>query len=338
MKYYPHPGSPRQARLQTGSLLVLALIATTVALREGADIAVPIALAALASLILSPVARVLERTGMPSSAAAALLVAGAAGVVIALIYAFVPASTELRERAPQIARDIEWLLMDISRDVEATTGVDTDLPPDSEILAESGQRLISELLLSTPSLLAGLLLGTFLTFFLLSERDRVWRSAIWCCTGLSARLRLGRTLRDTQKEVGTYLFTITCINTCLGVAAGLMFSFLGIPNPWIWGAAMALMNFMPYLGPALMNVMILTTGLLTFPTWQEALIPSFCLAMLNLLEGNIITPRLVGQQAQISALAVFLAVAVGAWVWGAAGALIATPTLILIRSFVARMT
>ena len=58
---------------------------------------------------------------------------------------------------------------------------------------------------------------------------------------------------------------------------------------------------------------------------------------LNIVEGQIVTPMVVGARILIAPIAVFVAIAFGAWLWGAAGALVATPTLIVAVAFVGRL-
>jgi predicted PurR-regulated permease PerM len=100
---------------------------------------------------------------------------------------------------------------------------------------------------------------------------------------------------------------------------------------------MTLLNFIPYLGSLLINVAALAVGVVTFPTIEQALLALGVLVALSAIEANLITPALVGRRVEVGALAVFVAVAFGAWLWGAAGALMATPALLVVRAFALRM-
>jgi len=148
-------------------------------------------------------------------------------------------------------------------------------------------------------------------------RDRAW---------------LYRILRRIRWDVARYLLMVTIINAGLGLATGLCFWAVGMPNPVLWGTAMALMNFIPYLGAAIMNVATFAVAFVHFPTLAMALLPVLILLSLNLIEGQMVTPMVVGSKVVNGVLSVFLSVAFGAWLWGPAGAVLAPPALIVAQT------
>src|SRR5207237_4254578 len=64
---------------------------------------------------------------------------------------------------------------------------------------------------------------------------------------------------DIESHVSRYLFTITAINSCLGLAVGTAVGLLGLRNPVMWGVMVALLNFVPYLC-ALTGIICMTVG------------------------------------------------------------------------------
>ena len=118
------------------------------------------------------------------------------------------------------------------------------------------------------------------------------------------------------------------INTVgLLVAAGAW--LFGFPNPVIYGVLAFILNYIPYLGPACTLLMLLGVGLVTFPTLGYALLPPACFLGLTTLEGQIVTPTVLGRRLTLHPLAVFLAIAFWAWLWGPMGAFLAIPILIV---------
>ena len=74
-------------------------------------------------------------------------------------------------------------------------------------------------------------------------------------------------------------------------------------------------------------------ALISFDTLSYALLaPAFVLTC-NLIEGQIVTPLIVGRRLEINAVAIFIAVAFWSWLWGFIGALIAVPLLVVIKVF-----
>jgi predicted PurR-regulated permease PerM len=172
----------------------------------------------------------------------------------------------------------------------------------------------------------------FLSYFQLSERAPVRRAFLSMSVSGHMRLNIARAIRDVRKNVSAYLLIISSVNAGLGAAAFLVFWATGLPSPLLWGAVVGVLNFMPYIGPMIANVVVLIIGLATFQYFGQVVVPVMLLATLNLIEGQLVTPMMVGRGSRLSPLAVFLALAFGAWLWGAVGALVATPVLIVVAT------
>jgi len=104
---------------------------------------------------------------------------------------------------------------------------------------------------------------------------------------------------------------------------------IGFPNPWIFGFLAGLFNYVPYIGPAIMVVVLFGVGLVTFPSLAHALIAPLGLIALTTLEGHVITPTIIGRRLTLNPLLVFLALAFWTWMWGPMGALLAVPLSII---------
>jgi predicted PurR-regulated permease PerM len=228
------------------------------------------------------------------------------------------------------ARSIE---RDISDSVEQTTGAPAEQLSEgkspTDTVLESGEDLLADVIMSAPQKLLWLVYTSFLCFFLLAERAKVRRAVIALPARYSMRLQIGRALRDMRQSVSRYLLTISVINAVLGMAATAAFWATGLPNAPLWGTLVALLNFMPYVGPLIANAIVLAVGLAVFPAPGDAFVPVAALVFLNTMEGQFVTPTVVGKRWRISPLAVFVALTFGGWLWGAIGALVAAPVLIV---------
>ena len=85
------------------------------------------------------------------------------------------------------------------------------------------------------------------------------------------------------------------------------------------------MNYVPYVGPAVMVVALFGVGLVTFPSLGHALIAPIGLIALTTMEGHFVTPTIVGRRLTLNPLLVFLALAFWTWLWGPFGAVLAVP-------------
>lgn len=204
-------------------------------------------------------------------------------------------------------------------------------------LVKGGQRLMADLAISAPGFVLGGVYWAFLTFFLLRDRAALSRRLMGLGTTFSARMALGRAMRDVQADVSRYLLAITVINIGLGLCVAGAFQLIGVPNAALWGVAAGLLNFMPFVGTAVMVVVTLGVGMVSFAEPVVAFAPVAVVIVLNTIEGQLVTPMVIGRRMRLSALGIFVAIAFGAWLWGAAGALIATPTLIVATAFITRL-
>jgi predicted PurR-regulated permease PerM len=102
---------------------------------------------------------------------------------------------------------------------------------------------------------------------------------------------------------------------------------VGLPNPLLWGVLAAVLNYVPYIGPGIVTGTLAVVGLLTFPSTTDALIAPVAFLGIVTVEGQIITPTVLGRRLELNPFAVFLAIAFCTWLWGPIGAFIAVPIL-----------
>ena len=144
-----------------------------------------------------------------------------------------------------------------------------------------------------------------------------------------ARLRLLRIFNDIEKNLAGYLAVVTMINAALGLIVGVGAWLVGLPDPAIFGLLAALLNYVPYVGPAIMMITMFGVGLVTFPSLGHALIAPGALLGLCTVEGHFITPAIIGRRITLNPLLVVLSLAFWTWMWGPLGALLAAPVAIV---------
>jgi predicted PurR-regulated permease PerM len=167
----------------------------------------------------------------------------------------------------------------------------------------------------------------FLTFFLLVYGERLRRRIAQLGRDFAERRRLIRIGRDIQSEISRFISMITLINACLGALSAAAFWWLGVPNALLWGSAIAIANFVPYIGAAIMLVVLAAVGLISFDTLAEAALVPGSFLVLTVLEGQLLTPILVGRRLDLSPLVIFVAVIFWSYIWGLVGALVAVPII-----------
>jgi predicted PurR-regulated permease PerM len=136
-----------------------------------------------------------------------------------------------------------------------------------------------------------------------------------------------RTLSDIDENMTTYFGTFTIVNFCLGLTTVCLTWLAGLPNPLLWGVLAAVLNYIPYIGPAIVVGTLGVVGLLTYPTLSEAVVAPLVYLAITMVEGQFLTPAFMGRRLELNPFAVFLAIAFCTWLWGPVGAFLAVPLL-----------
>jgi predicted PurR-regulated permease PerM len=178
----------------------------------------------------------------------------------------------------------------------------------------------------TPAVSQFILFIGALVFYLVYQK-KLRSTAVYFLKEREARLTTLRTLSDIDDNMTTYFGTFTIVNICLGLATVCLTWLVGLPNPLLWGVLAAVLNYIPYIGPAIVVGTLGVVGLLTYPTLSEALIAPLAYLAMATVEGHFLTPALMGRRLELNPFAVFLAIAFCTWLWGPVGAFLAVPLL-----------
>jgi predicted PurR-regulated permease PerM len=185
----------------------------------------------------------------------------------------------------------------------------------------------------TPELIASTVLLLILLYFLLAYDGVFLMKLIKLLPTLSDKKRAVSIANDIEAHVSRYLATVTIINICLGIAVGTIVGLLGLRNPILWGVMVAVLNFIPYLG-ALTGIICMTLGaVLSFDSFTYALIFPASYLILATLEGNFITPMVMGRSLTLNPVMVLLSLTFWGWMWGIAGIILAVPILAAFKIF-----
>jgi predicted PurR-regulated permease PerM len=323
-----------------GFLIAACLILLTAAIFFGRDFLMPVSLAFLLALVLSPVVRVLARRGVPEALTAVMVVLCVIGAVGTASYSLSGPVVQWVNDAPRIGRELGAKIAvlrrpmdavaDASRQVEEMTTED-DPSVQRVVLNEPG--LLSRAATGVPNIIAQIGLTLVLLLFLLASGDMFYEKLVKSLPTLSDKKRGLRIARTIEREVSRYLFTITLINCALGAAVAAGMFAIGMPNPILWGVAAAMLNFIPYVGAMIGIALVAVVGLVSFDTVGAAMLAPLIYLACNLIEGQIVTPMVVGRRLEMNPVAIFLAIAFWGWLWGIPGALIAVPILVTAKVF-----
>jgi predicted PurR-regulated permease PerM len=138
-------------------------------------------------------------------------------------------------------------------------------------------------------------------------------------------------IEKVRAEVGRFYVTTALINVGLGLATACAMKACGMPNPFLWGTLVAVLNFVPYAGPTASLLLLTSVAFVSFDGIAPVAAVAGSFLALVTLEGQVIQPLLVGRRLQLNPMLVFLALWFGGLFWGIAGIVLATPSLAALK-------
>ena len=337
------PSPAKLARLEPGialaGLFVLSVIYTLYFARA---ILLPIALAVLLAIVLSPLVKALARLRIPEPAGAAVVLTALLCTMGYGVSKLAEPAAQWIERAPATLGELEHKLRALKKSFEGVSKAAQKVEEIAAVGDQAKQKQKVAVAVAPPSLAAKLLAGTqtflvaaaatiVLLYFLLATGDTFLRKLVQVVPGHPDKNRAVAMIRTIEGDIAHYLSTVTFINAGLGVATAIAMYFLGMPNPVLWGVMVALLNYVPFLGPFVSLVVLTAVAILTFDQIGDALLVPGVFSALVILEGQILTPIIVGRNLTLNPVMIFIGMLFWSWLWGIVGALIAVPMLMALK-------
>jgi predicted PurR-regulated permease PerM len=196
-----------------------------------------------------------------------------------------------------------------------------------------GPSLTSRLFGTTQRSIASILEVLVLLYFLLASGDLFLQKLIKVLPNVGDKKKAVQIARETESSISTYLLTAAAMNVAEGaVVAGVMYLW-GMPSPALWGALVAVLEFIPYLGALTMVVILGVAALTNFDNVAQALLIPASFLLVNVIQANVVSPLLLGRRLALNPVALFIGLAFWFWIWGIAGAFIAVPLLATFKIF-----
>jgi predicted PurR-regulated permease PerM len=319
--------------------IVVAVIALVVALDLGEVILAPISLGICIGLMFSPLAGRIEKFGVPTWLSALVIVVAFLLVLLLIGMGLsVPLATWI-ERAPAIWESLRLQVADWRSLFDSFQGVQKQL---SDAMGQAtaltvkvdDTSAVQSVVSLGPTIVAEMLIFLASVYFFVATRNRFRIAVLSMCFTRRMRWRFAHFFRDVEVLISRYLLTITTINVALGIVVALALWAVGMPSPLLWGVLAILLNFVIYIGPALMTVILFSVSLaLHHNTFDVLVAPGIYLA-LHAIESNFITHTVLGATMTMNPFAVFLALAFWIWLWGPIGGFIAVPSLLILYALV----
>lgn len=322
--------------LSIGLFLALPFI-----LSAGAVFFRPLIAAIVITLMLLPLTNGLAKLGIPNAISAFFAVLTFLLFLAFGFFLILQPALQLAERFPDITNILQERLVDIRQFTSSISQMGTEFS--STISESKGQEVVlaspnvvEEAAYATPAVLVEFLLVVLLVYFMLESRLRLKRIILLNRSTLATSLKAARAGRSITEDLSHYIGAVTTINIAVGIIVAFGAWALDIESPLMWGGLAAILNFIPYLGPMLMAVLLFGFGAASTGDLGGGLVPTIAYIGLQAIEANLVTPSILGRRFSMNPVVILLAISYFTWIWGLAGALIAVPLLIVGKALVAQ--
>ena len=305
----------------------------------------PLVLALLLSYLLRPFVRGFRRLRIPSAVSAGVILLSLIGTIVYAVSVLTPLASDWMARAPESLPQLQRKLLPLKQPIESVARAGSEIEklatpnngPTKPVVEVKRHSLIDVLYVQTPEVIASTVILLILLYFLLAYDGAFMLRVIKLLPKLSDKKRAVSIANDIEAQISRYLLTVTVINGCLGTVVGTTVGLLGLPNPFMWGALVFLLNFVPYFG-ALTGIICMALGaILTFKSVGYALLCPTTYFVLAALEGNFITPVVMGRSLTLNPMLVLLSLIFWGWLWGIAGIVVGVPILASFKIFCAHL-
>jgi predicted PurR-regulated permease PerM len=329
---------------------VLATLAVVAALYLGREFLIPVALSILFAALLRPVVRWMEHARIPAPVGATIVLVAITGAgTVAGLAAAGPIREWLAE-APRSLGAARHRLQELRRPFDRLTAAarqaagveasgaggagrsrDTSSESGTAIEGPGAPGLAVRIFGTTTSLVGAAVEVLLLTFLLLASGDRFMTKLVKVLRVRREKLEAVRVVQEAEGVVSRYMLVTALINVGQGVVVGLAMWLLDLPNPALWGVLTMVLEFIPYLGGALMLILLAMAGLAQGGGLGPVLLPPAVYLTITTLQNNLVSPVAYGQRLRLNPVAVLVGVLFWWFLWGIPGAFLAVPIIATVK-------
>jgi predicted PurR-regulated permease PerM len=353
---------PRYSERLPGWIFFPSAVLVVAILYWAQEVLVPIAIAVLLTFVLNPVVTALERLRLGRVPAVAISVVMAFSILLGVGWVVARQIAGLANELPQYRRNIrekvadlrslkkggalekvEQTVEDVKTELKKPEAKGKEAPPREVVVAGEEQSTFWPIPLATGPVVERLAAGglaVVLVIFMLIQREEL-RNRLIRILGYSRLTVTTKALEEAGQRISRYLFAQLLINSGFGLAVGTVLFFLGVPYALLWGFMATLLRFIPYIGPWAAALMPTVVSLAYFPGWITSFIVVGAFVAIELVINLLLEPRLYGESAGVSEIAILIMAAFWTWLWGPVGLMLATPLtvcLVVFAKYIPEMT
>ena len=301
----------------------------------GNDIIMPVLMAFFLSIVLLPIYRFLRARKFPEVLSILLPILLGAVFIAAVIWFFSIQISILANDFPQIQKNINYHLNNLSDWINVKTDFSTQeqikfLNEQSNKLLINAGNIIGGAAGSITSAFIFIGLVPIYIYLFLSYKNLLLRFVfVWFEPDQHGKVK--EVMKEIEVIIKSYLIGLLIQIAYITVLLGGILLLLGIKHALLIGVIFALLNLIPYVGALIGNLL----GVMLTLTSSKELLPIFTvlgvIGIVQFVDNNILMPRIVGSKVRINAFAAILGVFICGSLAGISGMFLALPMVAVLK-------
>jgi predicted PurR-regulated permease PerM len=291
---------------------------------------IPIAFALLISFILLPLANRLEKWGMKrilaaivSLVAVTLVLAATIGFISSQLLQLSQELTTFQDRLIKIFTEVSVYFNEHFSFLGELSKEDI-YQRIKNLLESSAGYLVGQTFSNTATFVAGLIATVIYTFLILIYRKGLTKATSHFYPE-EHRLRAINMFKKVQQVGQKYLVGMLTLIIIIGLVNSIGLWIIGVDSPFLFGFLGALLSVIPYVGTAFGAVIPILYVFIAQDSLGKAIAVAILFWGVQLVSDNFLSPKIVGGNLRVNALAAILSLIFGALVWGVAGMILFLP-------------
>jgi predicted PurR-regulated permease PerM len=317
--------------LQHLANILISIVLGYIILKQGAFLLVPLLFSILFAVMFQPIVRFyqkLVKNKVFSILLTLLTVLSAIGIIIYLISLQLTAIiNDLDNIAGQISKGLQQIFNWLNENLNLQ---ESDIKESIPKLTENAVGFVQKGITSVTSFIFNLFFVLLLTFFIIWYQPNFKYFMLWQ-TADQKRAKLNKILFEIQGTIRRYLYGLLIVIGILAILNSVGLLIIGIKYAIFWGSLAAFLAIIPYVGTTLGGTLPFLYAVATSGNWWQPVAVVSMYVVIQQLEGNIITPKVVGSSVSINPLMALLGIILGGFVWGVAGIILAIPIVGVIK-------
>lgn len=304
-------------------------------MREAKSILVPLLISGLLAILISPFTSFLLRIKIPKGLAVGIsvifLLALLSGLIIFFYHQIMGFSSDIGALQMRITEYINLLNSYLLENFKDPPQVSND-SIQTAILTYINENTssLTQGLISTAGSLTMVFIMPIYVFLFLYYRTFLIEFLLMSFDDRH-RIKVSKVIPNVKLVVQNYITGMFFVIVILAVLNSIALFSLGIGHAFLFAGFAALLNVIPFLGPFIGAILPITYALLTKDSLWYPIAVFLAFYVIQLLESNLFTPRIVGGKVSMNPLMTILALFVGNFIWGLAGMILFIPGMAILK-------